>query len=89
LEYLLKGGDSEVFNLGNGKGFSVKEVIESAKEITGREIKIQECNRRPGDPPVLIGSGEKATKILGWQPQYSSLENIITHAWQWHQKRHG
>ncbi|MDJ0676872.1 MAG: UDP-glucose 4-epimerase GalE [Calothrix sp. MO_167.B42] len=88
LEYLLKGGDSQAFNLGNGKGFSVKDVIETAKQVTGKEIKIIECDRRPGDPPILIGSAKKATTILGWQPQYSSLQDILTHAWQWHQKRH-
>lgn len=88
LEYLLKGGDSEVFNLGNGNGFSVKEVIETAKLVTGKDIKVVECDRRPGDPPALIGSGDKAKKILGWHPQYSSLKEIITHAWQWHQSRH-
>ncbi|MFQ4146421.1 UDP-glucose 4-epimerase GalE [Chlorogloeopsis sp. ULAP02] len=88
LEYLLKGGNSEVFNLGNGNGFSVKEVIETAKQVTGKDIKVVECDRRPGDPPALIGSGDKARKILGWQPQYSALPEIITHAWQWHQKRH-
>jgi UDP-glucose 4-epimerase len=88
LEHLLRGGDSEVFNLGNGNGFSVKEVIETAKSITGRDIKVVECDRRPGDPPVLIGSSDKARKILNWQPQYSSLQEIITHAWQWHQQRH-
>ncbi|KAB8332367.1 UDP-glucose 4-epimerase GalE [Scytonema tolypothrichoides VB-61278] len=88
LEYLLKGGDSEVFNLGNGNGFSVKEVIETAREVTQTDIKVVECDRRPGDPPALIGSSDKARKILGWHPQYSSVEEIITHAWQWHQKRH-
>lgn len=88
LEYLLKGGESEVFNLGNGNGFSVKEVIETAKQVTGKDIKVVECDRRPGDPPALIGSGDKAKKILGWHPQYSSVKEIITHAWQWHQKRH-
>ncbi|GAA6620975.1 UDP-glucose 4-epimerase GalE [Scytonema sp. NUACC26] len=88
LEYLLKGGNSEVFNLGNGNGFSVKEVIDTAKKVTGKDIKVVECDRRPGDPPALIGSGEKARKILGWNPQYASLENIISHAWHWHQKRH-
>jgi UDP-glucose 4-epimerase len=88
LEYLLKGGNSEVFNLGNGNGFSVKEVIETAKIVTGKDIKVVECDRRPGDPPALIGSGEKARKILHWQPQYSSLKDIIIHAWEWHQKRH-
>ncbi|MEC4815652.1 MAG: UDP-glucose 4-epimerase GalE [Scytonema sp. PMC 1069.18] len=88
LEYLLKGGKSEVFNLGNGNGFSVKEVIETAKLVTGQDIKIVECDRRPGDPPALIGTAEKAMKILGWQPQYSSLKDIMIHAWEWHQKRH-
>jgi UDP-glucose 4-epimerase len=88
LEYLLNGGDSEVFNLGNGNGFSVKQVIETAKQVTGREIKVVECDRRPGDPPVLIGSSDKAQKVLNWKPQYAALPEIITHAWQWHQKRH-
>ncbi|MCX7593362.1 MAG: UDP-glucose 4-epimerase GalE [Fischerella sp.] len=88
LEYLLKGGDSEVFNLGNGNGFSVREVIDTAKHVTGADIQVTECERRPGDPPVLIGSSDKARKILGWQPQYSSLKEIITHAWQWHKQRH-
>ncbi len=89
LEYLLKGGDSTFFNLGNGNGFSVKEIIEAARLITGKDIKAVECDRRPGDPPALIGSGEKARKILGWQPQYTSIKDIMTHAWEWHQKRHG
>ena len=89
LEYLLKGGDSTFFNLGNGNGFSVKEIIEAAKLVTGKDIKAVECDRRPGDPPALIGSGEKAKKILGWQPQYTSIKDIMTHAWEWHQKRHG
>ena len=88
LEYLLKDGESAVFNLGNGHGFSVKEVIETAEMVTGKQIKVVECDRRPGDPPALIGSGEKAREILGWHPQYSSLKDILTHAWQWHQQRH-
>ena len=88
LEYLLKGGDSAVFNLGNGNGFSVKEVIETAKQVTGKNIKAIECDRRPGDPPALIGSGDKARQILDWQPKYPDLQDIITHAWKWHQKRH-
>jgi UDP-glucose 4-epimerase len=88
LKYLLDGGDSEVFNLGNGNGFSVREVIETAKLVTGREIPLKECDRRPGDPPSLIGSGDKARKILNWQPQYSSLKDILVHSWQWHQQRH-
>ncbi|GAB4381451.1 MAG: UDP-glucose 4-epimerase GalE [Elainellaceae cyanobacterium] len=89
LEYLLNGGDSQKFNLGNGNGFSVKEVIEVAKEVTGREISVVERDRRPGDPPALIGSSEKARTMLGWQPQYADLRQILTHAWTWHQQRHG
>ena len=89
LEYLLRGGDTTVFNLGNGNGFSVKEVIETAREVTGKEIKAIECDRRPGDPPALVGGAEKAREILGWNPQYADLRAILSHAWQWHQKRHG
>lgn len=88
LEYLLKGGESNVFNLGNGNGFSVREVIAAAQEVTGRNISVQECDHRPGDPPSLIGSSEKARKILGWQPIYPDIKDIVTHAWNWHQKRH-
>ncbi len=88
LDYLLKEGDSDVFNLGNGSGFSVREVIETAKKVTGKEIQIVERDRRPGDPPVLVGSSDKAKKVLGWRPQYANLNDIVAHAWQWHQKRH-
>jgi UDP-glucose 4-epimerase len=88
LEYLLNGGQTDKFNLGNGNGFSVKEVIETAREVTGREIKAIECDRRPGDPPSLVGSGEKAKQVLGWNPEYPDLKDIIAHAWQWHLKRH-
>jgi UDP-glucose 4-epimerase len=88
LEYLLKGGDSEVFNLGNGLGFSVREVIAAAEDVTGLTIPVQECDRRPGDPPSLIGSSDKARKILGWNPQYPGIKDIVLHAWQWHQQRH-
>lgn len=89
LEYLLAGNDSQTFNLGNGNGFSVNQVIEAAREITGREIKVVECDRRPGDPPALVGSSEKARSILGWQSQYADIHQIMTHAWNWHQQRHG
>lgn len=88
LEYLLQGGTSEVFNLGNGNGFSVRQVIETAQQVTGLEIKVVECDRRAGDPTILVGSSDKAQKILGWRPQYSDLSQIIKDAWQWHQKRH-
>jgi len=88
LQYLLNGGDSTVFNLGNGTGFSVRQVIETARQITDREIKVVESDRRAGDPPILVGSSDKARKVLGWQPQYPNLEEILAHAWQWHQQRH-
>jgi UDP-glucose 4-epimerase len=88
LEYLLNNEESEIFNLGNGNGFSVKEVIETARQITQKPITAIESPRREGDPPVLVGSGEKARKYLGWQPQYTSLSDIISPAWQWHQIRH-
>ncbi|NEQ64287.1 MAG: UDP-glucose 4-epimerase GalE [Symploca sp. SIO1B1] len=89
LKYLSAGGKSEAFNLGNGNGFSVKQVIETASSVTGKEIKVVECDRRVGDPPVLVGSSEKARNILSWYPQYPDISNIVLHAWQWHQKRHG
>lgn len=88
LKHLIEGGGSEVFNLGNGSGFSVKEVIEAAREVTGRAIPVVESDRRPGDTPALVGSAEKAQALLGWQPQYPSIKDMISHAWQWHQLRH-
>ena len=89
LEYLLSGGASEVFNLGNGNGFSVREVIETAREVTGLEIPAIESERRPGDAPILVGSSQKVREMLGWNPNYANLKQIISHAWQWHQQRHG
>lgn len=89
VDYLLRGGTSDVFNLGNGNGFSVRKVIEQAKQITGREFTVLERDRRPGDPPILVGSSEKARQILNWQPRYPDLRDSIAHAWQWHQIRHG
>ncbi|MEM0981583.1 MAG: glycosyltransferase, partial [Cyanobacteria bacterium P01_H01_bin.58] len=88
VQYLLGGGASQVFNLSNGNGFSVREVIETAQAVTGRPITVIEQARRPGDPPVLVGSGEKAWQVLGWQPQYAELADIVNHAWNWHQQRH-
>lgn len=86
LKYLQKGGKSDIFNLGNGQGFSVREVIETAQEVTGKRIRVKETDRRPGDPPVLVGSSAKAQKILGWRPRYRNLPLIIETAWRWHQK---
>ena len=89
LDYLLSDRESNIFNLGNGDGFSVRQVIEVAKQVTGKNIAAIECPRRVGDPAILVGSGAKASKILGWQPEYSNLKQIISHAWRWHLQRHG
>lgn len=89
LQYLLNGGRTDRFNLGNGNGFSVREVIDTVKSVTQRDFKVIEQARRPGDPPSLVGSSARARQILNWQPQYADLEVIIRHAWQWHQQRHG
>ncbi|MGZ7119956.1 MAG: UDP-glucose 4-epimerase GalE [Methanobacterium sp.] len=86
LEYLKNGGKSDLFNLGNGNGFSVREVIQEARRITGRIIKEDEVGRRPGDPPILIGSSQKAMQVLKWKPKYNELSKIIDTAWTWHQK---
>ncbi|WP_416199164.1 GDP-mannose 4,6-dehydratase [Sporanaerobacter sp.] len=88
LDKLKKDGESGIYNLGNGKGFSVKEVIEKSKEVTGRDIPVEIGNRRKGDPHILVASSEKAKKELGWKPKYNSLEKIIEDAWRWHSKTH-
>lgn len=84
VEYLLNGGESNIFNLGNGVGFSVREVIETAKKVTGKNIKVVEEDRRAGDPAILIASSDKAKNILGWKPEYDDLSTIIETAWKWH-----
>ncbi len=84
FEYLRKGNESDIFNLGNGKGFSVKEVIDTARKITKHEIPAVIEGRREGDPEILIASSDKARKILGWEPKYDDLEYIIQTAWNWH-----
>lgn len=84
LDYLLKGGENNVFNLGNGVGFSVREVVDCARKVTGHPIPEEMAPRRAGDPAQLIASSEKAMKVLGWKPQYNDLETIIATAWEWH-----
>ena len=84
LEYLRAGGDSNIFNLGNGSGYSVKEVIEVAGKAIGRDIPVRTAERRPGDPAILIASSEKAKRILGWSPSFFDIETIIETAWKWH-----
>ena len=84
VDYLLAGNESNIFNLGNGKGFSVKEVIDVARKVTENEIPSIVAPKREGDPAVLIASSNKAKEILGWMPEYNSLEEIISSAWKWH-----
>lgn len=84
VEYLREGKDSDVFNLGNGSGFSVKEMIESARRVTGHEIPAKICERRAGDPARLIASSKKAKEILNWEPKFTNVEEIIASAWKWH-----
>ncbi len=84
MQYLLEGGKSDVFNLGSEAGFSVREIIETAKRVTGINFRVMEEARRPGDPSVLIASGAKAQKALGWAPKYNNMEEIIKTAWNWH-----
>ncbi len=86
-EYLIKGGQSNVFNLGNGDGYSVLEVIGIAEKITQMKIKRTLLGRRKGDPDVLIGDSSKAKRILGWKPKYPGLDFIIKTAWGWHVKK--
>lgn len=86
LTYLADGGATTAFNLGNGNGFSVKEVIATAERVTQRSIPVQLSDRRPGDAIALVGSSDKARQILGWEPQFPSLETMIQHAWQWQQR---
>jgi UDP-glucose 4-epimerase len=86
LQSLLAGSGSNHFNLGNGLGFSVKEVIETAKRVTGRTIPTRHEPRRAGDPPRLVADAQRARDILGWQPKRAALETIVADAWAWEQK---
>ena len=84
VEYLANGGESDIFNLGNGVGYSVREVIETARSVTGHPIPATEVPRRAGDPARLVASGEKAKNILGWEPKIKQLDEIVESAWKWH-----
>ena len=88
LRWLLDGGKSETFNLGTGQGYTVNEVVEKARTLSGRPIPTSASPARAGDPPVLVAGPEKARKGLGWTPGHSELEEIISSAWRWHQGRH-
>jgi UDP-glucose 4-epimerase len=84
----LKRESRLIYNIGNGQGFTVLEVIESVRRVTGRPVAIEECARRPGDPAVLVASSEKIKAELGWSPKYTDLDMIVASAWEWHQRRH-
>lgn len=84
MDYLMNGGESNIFNLGNGVGFTVKEVIDTAREVTGHPIPAKTTPRRAGDPAQLIASSEKARTVLGWHPEHADLREIIETAWNWH-----
>ncbi|PCJ16972.1 MAG: UDP-glucose 4-epimerase GalE [Candidatus Cloacimonadota bacterium] len=86
LEWMLKNKECNDFNLGNGTGFSVKQLIEVVKDVTGNDVEVVESGRREGDAGTLIGASDKAHSILGWKPKFDSLETIIETAWKWHQK---
>lgn len=84
LEYLMNGGESTAFNLGNGNGYSVREIINTAEKVVGHRIPTVEAARRPGDPDTLVGSANKARKILGWNPKLADIETIVSTAYKWH-----
>ena len=83
-EYLMSGGKNDVFNLGNGVGFTVKEIVEASEKVVGRPIPAKIAPRRAGDPAQLVASNEKAKKVLGWKPKFHDIDTIISTAWRWH-----
>lgn len=87
LDHLNGDGRTEIFNLGNGRGFSVLEVIRTASSVAGKDIPYIVADRRVGDPPVLVASAAKARRLLGWEPRYTELEGIIETAWRWHREQ--
>ena len=86
--HALEGRNQLIYNLGNGRGFSVRQVIESARRVTGHPIPVEEMPRRPGDPAVLVACSDKIAAELGWKPKYTQLDDIVSSAWEWHQRRY-
>ncbi|MDG2294001.1 MAG: GDP-mannose 4,6-dehydratase, partial [Methylophilaceae bacterium] len=89
LDYLVKKGKSNRFNLGNGAGFSVQEVIRAVERVTGKVVKVVDGPRREGDPASLVADATKARHTLGWTPSFTQLDTIVAHAWQWELKQVG
>lgn len=87
LHHLENGKESDFFNLGNERGTSVLEVVDSVKRVTGKDFKVTLSDRRPGDPAKLVGSSEKAQRVLGWKPKYADIDTIVSHAWNWHENK--
>lgn len=87
LHHLEQGGESDFFNLGNERGTSVFEVVESVRRVTGNKFLTSIAQRRPGDPAKLVGSSKKVQEVLGWIPQFSDIDTIISHAWKWHENK--
>ncbi len=87
LRYLEEGGESDVFNCGYGRGYSVREVVEAVKRVTGVNFTVEEAPRRPGDPPELVADNGKIRRVLGWKPRYDDLDFIIETAWRWELNR--
>lgn len=85
LHHLEQGGASDFFNLGNAQGVSVLEVIDAVKRVTGKKVKVTVAGRRAGDPAKLVGSSDKARRVLGWKPIYGDIDTIVEHAWRWHE----
>jgi len=87
LEYLWQGGETTVFNLGNGEGFSVQQVLDTVAEVAAKPVPANDAPRREGDPARLVADASRAKSVLGWQPKFPDLETIVKHAWAWEQKR--
>jgi UDP-glucose 4-epimerase len=87
LAYLERDGETDAFNLGNGNGFSVQQVIDTARRVTGRPVAAEDAPRRPGDPARLVADCSRAREVLGWAPRYASLERIVEDAWRWESRR--
>ena len=87
-EYLCEKNQSNIFNLGNGEGYSVREVIDMCKKVTERDFEVKIDERREGDPAILIADSSKINEELGWEPKYN-LEEIVSSAWKWHEKING
>ena len=87
VRHLLGGGGSEFFNLGSGNGYSNKEIVDAVKKVTGKDFEVKYGPRRPGDADKLLASSEKIKDMLGWQPKYTNVEDIIKTAWNWEQNK--